>query len=125
MSSCASQQRIDHSELQSDLKSGISLASEARLYLQYSAQGRTSQSFSKGHLHYLAEEANHTEKELQQATSAPEDAQALDEARLRFRALYGQLAVMEQKSSDANARVDSMLQLEQIGKAMEKAKSSR
>jgi hypothetical protein len=121
---CASQRRIDRDELQSDLKSGISLASEARLYLQYSAQGRTSQSFSEGHFYYLAGEANRTEKELQQAISTPEDTQALNEARLQFGALSGQLGLMEQKSSDANARVHSMRQLAEIGKAMEKAKSS-
>jgi hypothetical protein len=121
---CADKRRIDRSELKSDLKSGISLATEARLYLQFSAEGRTRQTFSKGHLHYLAEEANRTEKELRQAISAPEDTQALNEARLQFRALSGQLAGMEQKSSDANARYHSMLELVEIGKAMQKAKSS-
>ncbi len=125
MTSCASQRRIGRSELQSDLSSGISLASEARLYLQYSEEGRTLQSFSKGHFHYLAAEANRTEKELQQAVSAPEDTQTLHDARLQFGALSEQLALMGRSPSDANARFHSMRQLTEIGKAMEEAKGSQ
>jgi len=121
---CADQRRIDRSELKSDLKSGISLATEARLYLQFSAEGRTRQSFSKGHLHYLAEEANRTEKELQQAISAAEDTQTLNDARLQFGALSEQLTLMGQSPSDADARVHSMRQLTKICKAMEEAKGS-
>jgi hypothetical protein len=124
LSSCASHPRIDRDELLSDLRSGISLASEARLYLQYAAEGRTSQSFSEGHLHYLAEEANRTKKELQQAISAAEDTQTLNDARLQFGALSEQLTLMGQSPSDADARVHSMRQLTKICKAMEEAKRS-
>ena len=125
LTSCATQRRIDRDDLNSDLTRGISLASEASLYLQYSAELRTSQSFSEGHLHYLADEANRIEKELQQAISAPEDTHTLNEARFQFQALSQQLVLMQQSSSDANAPLHSIRELDEIGKAMQQAKSSR
>jgi hypothetical protein len=125
LTSCATPRRISHEELQSDLTSGISLASEARLYLQYSADSRTLQFFTKGHFHYLAEEANRTEKELQQVPSFPKDTQALNDARLQFRALSRQLALLGESPSDENGRIQAMRQLTEIGKAMEQAKDSR
>jgi hypothetical protein len=125
LASCASQRRIDRDELRSDLTSGISLASEACLYLRYLAEGRGARSFSEGHLHYLAGEANRTGKELREAVSAPEDAQTLHEARLQFAALSEQLAQIGQESSDAKARILCMRQLKEIGKAMEEAKGTQ
>jgi hypothetical protein len=124
LTSCAHQQRMSRDELRSALTSGVSLASEARLYLQYAAEGRTYRSFSEGHLHYLAEEAARTEKELRQAASAPEDTQVLDQARAQFGALSAELTLIDQNPSDAKALMLSMRRLAELGKAMEQEKSS-
>lgn len=115
---------MSRDELRSALTSGVSLASEARLYLQYAAEGRTYRSFSEGHLHYLAEEAARTEKELRQAASAPEDTQVLDQARAQFGALSAELTLIDQNPSDAKALMLSMRRLAELGKAMEQEKSS-
>jgi hypothetical protein len=122
--SCARQRTIDRDELRSDLTAGISLASETILYLQYAMEGRTSQSFSKGHLHYLAEEADRTKKELEQSVSSPEQAPKLQQTRLQFEALAQELTNISQKSSDPNALTSSMHRMNEIGKAMEKIKGS-
>ena len=124
LTSCAKQRMIDRDELRSDLTAGISLGSESRLYLQQTVEGRTSQSFSEGHLHYLAEEANRTERELQQSVASSEDVQTLNQSRLQFEALSWELTTSGQKPSDPKAIVNSIRRLAEIGKAMEKTKSS-
>ena len=122
--SCARQRTIDGDGLRSDLTAGISLASETSLYLQYALEGRTTQSFSKGHLHYLAEEAGRTKKELEQSVSSPAEGANLQQTCLQFEALAQELTSITQKSSDPNALTSSMHRMNEIGKAMEKIKGS-
>jgi hypothetical protein len=122
LTSCTTQRKIDRDELKSDLASGVSLASEARLYLLYSAERGSLGSFSEGHLQYLAREANSTKKELEQDVAGSEDSQVLDASRAQFEALSRQLDLIASRSSDANARIHSMRQLTEIGRAMEEAK---
>jgi hypothetical protein len=121
---CSKQRTIDRAELRSDLDAGISMSSEASLFLQSVAEDRTFQSFSQGHLRYLAEEANRTKKELHQSVASAQDAPTLKQACLQFDALSQELRAIGQKSSDPSALISSKRRLTEIGNAMEKAKSS-
>jgi hypothetical protein len=122
--SCARQRTIDRDELRSDLTAGISLGSEANLYLQSAVEHRTSRSFSQGHLRYLAEEATRTKKELQQSVASPKDAATLKQACLEYEALSQELTLVGEKPSESNALLKSMRRLTEIGNALKKAKDS-
>jgi hypothetical protein len=53
---CSGDKRVGKDELSSQLSLGVSLASEAELFIEYVREGRATTSYAQGHAMYLAEE---------------------------------------------------------------------
>ena len=123
LTSCTAQRKIDRDELKSDLASGVSFRLRRHVSIcSIQRKGARYGPFQKVIFSIWPGKPIPQRKSSSRMLLAPEDSQALDAARVQFEALSRQLALMASRTSDANARIHSMRQLTEIGRAMEEAK---
>src|SRR6185295_11010861 len=80
LTSC-SHQPVTSEQLSSNLKAGISLASEAEALIDFVSQGRATNAYARGHAAYLWTEADRTAKELHEGNADQATAKKLEVGR--------------------------------------------
>ena len=103
LGSCAQRHTLSREEFRSDLTSAISAANETEMSIDFVLQGRTTQNYAAGHLHYMERDLRDTIKQV--GGSTPE--QGLEETVARSRkqmdALAGMLTAISSDMKDADA----------------------
>jgi hypothetical protein len=88
---CSGPKRIEHDQLENEMRRLRSLASEVALFRELQAQGRISRAFAGGHAAYLRRTAEAEATNLEQARPAPGVESELGRARELARRLVSEL----------------------------------
>lgn len=86
-----SQKTLDREHFQSDLKSSISFAAEAEMFLTFVIQGKSTDAFAEGHAGYLEQELDNLSKELRKSPANPSLQNALERCRKNIELLQHEL----------------------------------
>ena len=125
LGSCAQRHTLSREELRSDLTSAISAANETEISIEVVLQGKATQNFAAGHLHYLERDLRDTIKEV--AGSTPE--RGLEERAARSRtqmdALASMLAVIASNMKDADALMAAKERVHAIRAALAQEKPGK
>jgi hypothetical protein len=121
--SCSRQKTISADELRSDLTEAISVAAEAEAFLDYVAQGRSTENYANGHIRYLVEEAYRTAKQLQQAAPEVSTEKSLPESRKEVGSLAHELATVRAAMEYSEPFGDSRQNISNIRAALEQVKA--
>lgn len=123
LASCSRQKTVSADELRSDLTEAISVAAEAETFLDYVSQGRATANYAKGHIQYLAEEANRSAKELRQAAPEASTEKVFPRSREQVDSLVHEIDTLRATIDRPQAIADSRQKISSIRAALEQAKA--
>lgn len=125
LTSCSRTKSISESDLRSDTLSAISLAAETQLFIGQIQQKRTTQSFARGHLEYLRQQAVEEIQQLRGAHAESGLVPWLETCRAQLESLATELAILG-KNSTASDRLSAARQrVAKIQAGLEHAEKSR
>jgi len=121
---CSGNKSIDAGQLRSELISTRSIATEAETFLDYVAQGRTTEKYAQGHLEYLADKVGDSVEQLKKAEPQPSIRQTFDAAQPQLTALQTELVAARNEIADADAVRARRQRIAEIHAALESAEHS-
>ena len=120
-----SKRPIKAEELQSNVISGISLAQETEMFIDYVREGRSTSAFAKGHIKYLEDTAEDESKELRDKAAETKDQAKLQSCRASFDSLTRELESLgKQRGGDAEL-VAAKGRIAEIRKELQEAEKTK
>jgi hypothetical protein len=122
---CSHQQRLSRDDLQSQLTSAASFASEAELFIEYVQQNRSTRAYAQGHTDDLTTEVKRSAEELRDASVSPELEPSLDLCRTQLGLLTNALSDLHSGFDNPDALAAAKEKVRKIEEALQNADSSR
>ena len=118
-------QRLSRDDLQSQLTSAASFASEAELFIEYVQQNHSTRAYAQGHTDDLTAEVKRSAEELREASVSPELEPSLDLCRTQLELLANALSDLPSGFSKPDALAAAKEKVRKIEDALQNAGSSR
>ena len=121
---CASSKPINKSELQSQIKSAVSLSAETRLFIDHVRQNLATVQYSEAHAHYLEEQLAEIEKSTRNRTATTDTQSSLNAYHKQVNDLQSSLSAIPHEIRDLSKLAMTEQKIEKIQGELEAINSS-
>lgn len=123
LAGCSNGKALNREDAHSEVRSAISFAAEAQLFVQFVRSGKSTRGYSQGHAAYLQDAVRRSVSELEQAVPEPPAQEAVAECTTKLKQLEGALSDIQKEPANGAALAGAGRRIDTILKNLERVQS--